>query len=1189
MGKKEKKKENQPSKGAKRRTVAEASKKGKVRSLPDSGLRAVLANSSSAVELLYDMNRHVQYVSPSFEALTGFEKSILKKHHFINYFHPDESAALLGAWEDVFQGKKFSGQFRCVTKQKTVKCFSAVWKPIYDEGGHQVGVIRNEMEISDPQRIEEALRESEKKYLSILENMEEGLFEIDLRGNYIFINDTGCRLLGFTRDELMGMSYKRICSPETGRHLYETFHRIFESGRPELLVDYEVIRKDGSKRIFQSNASLVRGPSGKAISFLSLTRDVTDRRRLEDLIRISEERYRNILNTILESYIEVDLEGNLKFFSDAVVRNLGYTKEELSDMNFRSLVDEENRKKVFEAFHRVFLTGESSKGFDWEIIKKSGEKFFVESSVSLLKNESGEPVGFRGIVRDITARKSSEEALRKSEEKYRSILEGMREGLYEIDLKGNYTFVNNEAARQMGYTPDELTGKNYRDITSPETSRRLYEIFHRIYKTGESEFLMDYEVIRKDGSTRTHESGAQLVRDPSGTAMGFRNLARDVTDRRKAEEAVRQSEEKYKNILETMEEGLLEINLNDTIIFVNNAVCKLLGYEPDEMMGMNTRRLHTPEVFNHMYLIYKNIYETGKPEFLMDYEVIRKDGSVRIHQANASARRNSAGGIVGFCTLARDVTERRKAEHALRQKEEALRLTEAKYKMIAENVNDVIWTIDFKLTITFISPSIFQLTGFLPEEILHSPARGIMTQESFALVESLLREELDNEKSRDDPNRSRTLELELMRKGGSTIWVEASATFTRDSDLVAREILGVARDISERKRAEKEKAELEDQLLQAKKMESVGRLAGGVAHDFNNMLGVILGYSELIRTQLPKNSPILAEIMEIERAASRSKEITSQLLAFSRKQIIAPQQVDLNSLFMNAQRTLTRLIGEDIELRYYPGKNLWKIKFDPSQMEQVLVNLAANARDALPFGGKLTIETENVHLNEEYCKTHLGFTPGKYVMLGISDNGFGMDREILQHVFEPFFTTKSEGKGTGLGLSTVYGIVKQNNGFINVYSEPGKGTIFKIYIPRSAEEGQLQEEQETDVLVFGSGTILLVEDEEMVRHMINEMLEAIGYSVLSAESPVEALSILENKAVHIDMVLTDVVMPAMSGRMLRDWVEIMRPGLKVLFMSGYSSNVIVHHGVLDEGVQFIQKPFSLNDLARKVREVIANE
>ncbi len=388
------------------------------------------------------------------------------------------------------------------------------------------------------------------------------------------------------------------------------------------------------------------------------------------------------------------------------------------------------------------------------------------------------------------------------------------------------------------------------------------------------------------------------------------------------------------------------------------------------------------------------------------------------------------------------------------------------------------------------------------------------------------------------------------------------------------------------KHAEQERAKLESQLIQAQKMESVGRLAGGVAHDFNNMLSVILGYAELIKAKLPDGDPLLKDVLAIEKAASHSRDITRQLLAFSRKQIIAPRVMDLNDVIASSRNTLSRLIGEDIDLRFCPGNNLWRINFDPAQVEQILINLAVNARDAMPDGGKLTIETENCRLDAAYCLKHLGFKPGQYVFLGVSDDGTGMDKEIQSHLFEPFFTTKEVGKGTGLGLATVYGMVKQNGGFIICYSEPGRGTTFKIYIPKVSEEDETAEEPKEAPVAHGAGMILLVEDDEMVREITKDILEEIGYTVLTVDTPQEAVALCENRGTLVDLLLTDVVMPEMSGKELGDRIAAIRPGIKVLFMSGYTSDVIAHRGVLEKGVHFIQKPFRVKDLARKIHELI---
>jgi two-component system sensor histidine kinase EvgS len=368
-------------------------------------------------------------------------------------------------------------------------------------------------------------------------------------------------------------------------------------------------------------------------------------------------------------------------------------------------------------------------------------------------------------------------------------------------------------------------------------------------------------------------------------------------------------------------------------------------------------------------------------------------------------------------------------------------------------------------------------------------------------------------------------------------------------------------------------------------MESVGRLAGGVAHDFNNMLNVIMGYTEMLMDEADPASR--EDLQEILTAARRSAEITRQLLAFARKQTIAPKVLDLNDTVGNLLKMLGRLIGEDIDLAWLPKADLHPVKIDPTQVDQILANLCVNSRDAIEGVGKITIETNNVFFNEEYCQDHAGFKPGAYVMLAVSDDGSGMDRELQENIFEPFFTTKGVGKGTGLGLATVYGIVKQNEGFINVYSEPGKGTTIKIYLPRFAGDTKDTETAATAEVPPGKGeTILLVEDEAVILKLGKRMLEQLGYRVLAANSPEIALELANNHSGKIDLLITDVVMPGMNGRDLALQLQSIQSELRVLFMSGYTANVIAHHGVLDDGIRFMQKPFSQHTLAVSVREAL---
>ncbi|MEI7892797.1 MAG: ATP-binding protein [Myxococcales bacterium] len=429
-------------------------------------------------------------------------------------------------------------------------------------------------------------------------------------------------------------------------------------------------------------------------------------------------------------------------------------------------------------------------------------------------------------------------------------------------------------------------------------------------------------------------------------------------------------------------------------------------------------------------------------------------------------------------------------------------------------------------------------------------------------------------------------ELRMVKQDGVQLWGHITVTAAQDMQD-ATELLVVLSDVTARRRAEEEREKLQAQLHQSQKMESVGRLAGGVAHDFNNMLGVILGYTELALEEVAPSLTLHADLEEIRKAATRSADFTRQLLAFARKQTVAPKVLDLNETVASMLKMLRRLIGENITLVWLPGQSMWPVKVDPSQIDQILANLCVNARDAIADVGRIAIQTRSVIFDADYYAANVGITPGEYVVLAVSDNGCGMSKETLDKLFEPFFTTKAVGQGTGLGLATVYGAVKQNGGFINVSSEPGKGTTFEIYLPRHA--GNARKAQGTmpeGPVVRGIQTILLVEDEPAILKMTMRMLERQGYKVLAAGSPGEGIRVASEHAGKVHLLLTDVVMPEMNGRDLAKKLMSQHPGLKSLFMSGYTADVLAHHGVLDEGFQFIRKPFSTRDLSVKVREAL---
>ncbi|NTV49115.1 MAG: response regulator [Geobacteraceae bacterium] len=418
------------------------------------------------------------------------------------------------------------------------------------------------------------------------------------------------------------------------------------------------------------------------------------------------------------------------------------------------------------------------------------------------------------------------------------------------------------------------------------------------------------------------------------------------------------------------------------------------------------------------------------------------------------------------------------------------------------------------------------------------------------------------------------------RKDGSRLSIVATSNDISYQGINAR--IAVITDITERK-------QLEEQLHQAQKMESIGRLAGGVAHDFNNMLGVIIGSTELAMHKLPEDSPVQKYLEHTFKAAQRSSEITHQLLAFSRKEIISPKPVNMNSMIIESEKMLVRLISEDIKLIFKPGSGLWTVLFDPSQMDQILMNLSVNGRDAMPNGGSLLIETANIHIGSDFKLHHQDARPGDYVLLTVSDTGCGMSSETREHIFEPFFTTKGTGKGTGLGLATVYGIVTQNNGFISCDSEPDHGTVFKIFLPRLIDVDETITDEVKPEIQAGTGTIILVEDETMLLLTTTEMLKVIGYTVIQAKSPEEAIAICENRDLHIDLILTDVIMPGMNGREMAEKIKTFRPEIKVLFISGYAADFVAERGVVEKGMQFIQKPLNIQQLNDKIKYVLGLE
>jgi two-component system cell cycle sensor histidine kinase/response regulator CckA len=653
-----------------------------------------------------------------------------------------------------------------------------------------------------------------------------------------------------------------------------------------------------------------------------------------------------------------------------------------------------------------------------------------------------------------------------------------------------------------------------------------------------------------------------LVKDETSPARLERTLRYAVqlnVERTRAEDEIRRSEGRFRRVVESNMLGIFFWARNGEITEANEAFLDMVGYTRDDLAPgrMHWKEMTPPEYWEMDEKALREVAASGVCE-TYEKEFTGKDGnriSILIGAAKFEAEENSG---VAFVL---NISDRKKAEKAVRS-------SESQFRALFENAMDAVLISDDLGVYVDANPAACELMGMAYDDLLGR------TLSDFT----------EGVRQAEDPQTAlQVLEagatsgvFPLGRPDGTIVEVDSTIT----ANFLPGRHLSMLRDVTERRN-------LEEQLRQSQRLESVGMLAGGIAHDFNNLLTVISGYADLALKRLDESDPLAVYVEQINNAADRATSLTRQLLAFSRKQMLQPKILDLNSVVAQIEKMLGRLVGEDMELRTSLAPGLGRVKADPGQIEQVIMNLAVNARDAMPTGGKITIETANVYLDEEYARQHIAVTPGPYVMLAVSDNGHGMTAETKKSIFSPFFSTKPIGKGTGLGLATVYGIVKQSSGNIWVYSEVGVGSSFKVYLP--LVEGELDESPAVvgrPEARRGSETILLAEDEEIVRDLAGHSLKLFGYQVLDAASAGEAMLIAEQHEGPIDLLLTDVVMPRMNGKELSEQLRVLRPDIRVLFMSGYTDQSIVHHGVLDEGIAFIGKPFTPTALALKVAEVL---
>jgi PAS domain S-box-containing protein len=1027
--------------------------------------------------------------------------------------------------------------------------------------------VRRKLKVS-----QKALEDSEKRYRQVVENATEIIYTIDEKGNFTYGNPAGLKLTGYSLQELRSFNYADLVAPEHRERVSQAYINQFRERRPTIYIEFPFFSKSGEIIWFGQNTSLVI-EDGKVVGFHIIARDITERKQAEERLQERERYFRRLMYTLHEDIVVIDCDYRITDVNNTFLITTGSTREKVIGKHCYEIshgyAEPCDRHGEQCLIGEVFETGKSC-NCKHVHMRGDGLKVHVDILLSPLKDDSGSVTHVVEAVRDVTDIIQAYGALRSSEEKYRTILENIEEGYYEVDIAGNFTFLNDSMCRIFGYPKEELMGMNDRQYTDGENTKRLFQAFNKVYRTGEPHIGYDYEIIRKDGAKRYVEASILLQKDSSGKPLGFRGIIRDVTERKRAEQALFDSEQRYGNLVENAPDVIFTLATDGTITSFNPVFETITGWSRSEWLGKAFTAILRPDDLPRGLEFFQSVLK-GEKTVPFELRVLRESGDYLTAEFTVTPQTRD-GSVIGVLGIARDITDRKLAE-------EALRSNENKYRTLIENVPQKIFLKDKNSVYISCNENYAQDLKIKPDEI------SGRTDYDFYPKELAEKYRADDKKIIE---RGKTEEIEEKYiQNGQEVWVDTIKTPVKDEKGNHIGILGIFWDITDRKRREEEMVVLQEQLRQSQKIEAIGRLAGGIAHDFNNLLTVINGYSQLSLIELKEDVPLRGNIEEIKRASEKAADLTRQLLAFSRRQILEMRVLDLNTVLRELDKMLHRLIGEDIELITVFTDDLGRVNTDPGWVEQIILNLSVNARDAMHSGGKLTIETANVELDETYARGHIAVKPGRYVMLSVSDTGVGMTREVRQQVFEPFFTTKEKGKGTGLGLSTVYGIVKQSGGNIWVYSEPGKGTTFKIYLPRVDEPlEEIKERVVKEGLPHGSETILVVEDEKEVRKLAVQILQRQGYTVLDAPDGDGALVICGERKDPIHLILTDVVMPGMSGRQLADRLGSFHPEMKVLYMSGYTDNAITHHGVLEKGMDYIQKPFTVDGLARKVREVL---